>query len=606
MQLLSYDVIGFRAAAAVPGLRVGHPTIVTGANDAGKTACLDALRVLLEGRAVAYDDRTRGIDSDAPELVAEDGRLATTSVEGEFRLSAAEQEALALPEVVRIRRIHRYASAPQYELQRVVPTDERLRGLEALGLAELRTRAEELGVPVEGHQGRKETFLGPLLVRAVEAPTVTDWQVAPRDVISHLPRLLYYSSMQEPAPENEIHQVLRTVFAGFVEDPDVRGTITEVEGTLRARLTESAEELRAHILARCPELGEIRITPNVSFREGFPNVDVAAGPDAASAVALAYSGAGRRRRISLAVWEWAREIFEHGNGEPANLVVAYDEPDTHLDYANQRILVELLREQSAIPGVAVFVATHSLNLIDKVDVSDVLHFRLDDGRTNAVRLMSNAHGDIDQHLAQITASMGLRNSVLLHERCFLAVEGPTEGQVLPLLFRIATGLALQSAGIALIVGNSNRGALDVARFLNDHGRTVRFLIDKDSVAPGSGHMFTPEALHRVGIADHQMHLVGNPRELEDLFTDEQWADAANDCWPRTDGRAWVAADFAELRDDGKFSDKVERMVRPNSESAPTSKPGYALEVARRSTDRADVPAQLADAFQQIAAAANAM
>jgi putative ATP-dependent endonuclease of the OLD family len=55
------------------------------------------------------------------------------------------------------------------------------------------------------------------------------------------------------------------------------------------------------------------------------------------------------------------------------VVIAYDEPDTHLDYRHQRDLVELIRAQASTPGVRIVVATHSLNLIDKVDIGDVVH-----------------------------------------------------------------------------------------------------------------------------------------------------------------------------------------------------------------------------------------
>jgi hypothetical protein len=38
--------------------------------------------------------------------------------------------------------------------------------------------------------------------------------------------------------------------------------------------------------------------------------------------------------------------------------------------------VELIREQAAVPGIRVVVATHSLNLIDKVEIGNVVHLEL--------------------------------------------------------------------------------------------------------------------------------------------------------------------------------------------------------------------------------------
>ncbi len=207
-------------------------------------------------------------------------------------------------------------------------------------------------------------------------------------------------------------------------------------------------------------------------------------------------GLGSARRISLAIWEWTSTLLSHEefgdvdpSAEPAPVkdaqpsvqtIVIYDEPDTHLDYGHQRKIMQLIREQSALPHVSVIVATHSMNLIDGVDIADVVHLRLAEGRTLIERLGANTHDAIDGHLGRITAAVGLRNSVLLHERCFLAVEGDTEQRVMPMLFRLSEGQSLQSAGIALWACFNNEGALHLARYLVEHGRSVMLMVDADS------------------------------------------------------------------------------------------------------------------------------
>ena len=71
--------------------------------------------------------------------------------------------------------------------------------------------------------------------------------------------------------------------------------------------------------------------------------------------------------------------------------------------------------------------------VDGVDISDVVHLKLVEERTVLERLQDNEHNIIDGYLGTLSASLGLRNSVLLHERCFLAVEGETEQQAFPVL-----------------------------------------------------------------------------------------------------------------------------------------------------------------------------
>ncbi|MBW3664581.1 MAG: AAA family ATPase [Actinobacteria bacterium] len=322
------------------------------------------------------------------------------------------------------------------------------------------------------------------------------------------------------------------------------------------------------------------------------------GTQAGIDVPLEYSGAGRRRRMTLAVWEWTRDLLADP-GERA-VVIAYDEPDTHLDYANQRDLVELIRDQSTRDSVRVLVATHSLNLIDKVDIADVVHLQLVDGHTRVSRLLSDEHQEVNRHLAAISAAMGLRNSVLLHERVFVAVEGSTEAQALPILFRLVVGMSLQSSGIALIAGNNNRGALDVARWLASHNREVQFIIDRDSTQDRSTRsLFTPEKLRAVGIRPDQMHLLGDPGEIEDLFTDDLWARTANEAWPRRDGEDWKPTDIGELRGEGKFSNKLLALAREQSEQGPSTKTECLVELATRLTDPDEVPEQLRECFRQL-------
>ncbi|MFE6840046.1 ATP-dependent endonuclease, partial [Streptomyces sp. NPDC057705] len=288
--------------------------------------------------------------------------------------------------------------------------------------------------------------------------------------------------------------------------------------------------------------------------------------------------------------------------EPTQTIVVYDEPDTHLDYSHQRTVMDIIRKQCALPHVSVIVATHSMNLIDGVDIADVVHLKLNgSGRTTVERLVDDSHDGIDFHLGQIAAALGLRNSVLLHERCFLAVEGETEQQSIPLLFRLSQGLSLQAAGIALWACENNEGALHLARYLVKHQRTVMLMIDADS---RDNKLLKDERLRRAGLdLEKQVSYIGEAqgyRELEELFTDEQWAAAANRHWPRSAGQNWSPDDFAVHRNGGKFSGKVLNMLKERAEhQSPGGKPDMVYKLTTTLRHAQDVPQQLRDAFEQL-------
>ncbi len=170
-------------------------------------------------------------------------------------------------------------------------------------------------------------------------------------------------------------------------------------------------------------------------------------------------------------------------------------------------------------------------------------------------------------------------------------------QTVPALFRLSTGMSLQSAGIALIAGNGNDGALNVVKFLKEHGRTMSFLVvDADS---SDRKLFRPDKLRGAGIQDEEIHFVGT-RELEDLFANEQWAHTANEHWPRDDGEEWTAEHFASLRQADKFSKAIENEVRSCSSNAPPRKTGYLVALVQSLTEVEEVPADLVAIFRSMA------
>ena len=584
MELEKFRVRGLRSLADIDWVPVLRPTILTGVNDGGKTTVLLALEFLLTGRRLAGTDLTNSSADDC-------------MIEGVFRTSDAERDDLGLPDPVHIRRVHsRDSGTVVLHVLAQTQEDERLRDLDGKTLEQLKAVAAELGVAPNGHAGRKVSYLGPLRSLAERQPQVDDWRPVARATEAQLPRLISFASTSEPNPESDIRQALGQAYAQAIEDDSVVGPVRAAERKVQDLLAREASALRDHIVKRCPELQELSIEPSVSFQDGFRGVALTSAREEAGApVPFNASGAGTRRRINLATWEWTRLLLEKEEQDARSIIVAYDEPDTHLDYRHQRELVDLVRAQCEQPRVSVLLATHSLNLIDRIPIENVVHLELDGGTTRVSRLLASGHADLDQHLQAIATSMGLSNSVLLHERCFLGVEGVTEQRAIPLLFRTATGMSLQSAGIALVHAGGNAGARELCRFLNDHGRLVRFIIDRDSTGQS---VFRPEALQRAGIKRTQMFLVGKA-EIEDLFSDDQWAGVANQSWHRRDEAMWDPQDFAALRGAGKFSDKLQSLITGASDNAPSSKAALLPALAEGLTNPHEVPAELRAIFDQL-------
>ncbi|MFI6281799.1 hypothetical protein [Streptomyces sp. NPDC050988] len=584
-------------------LPVSSPTILAGRNDGGKSAILTALAFLLGDYRLTEEDRTYALIDGAA-----GGRCAETWVEGVFTLDAGERALAALPASLRIRRIAEGGQAAQWQYFGSQPADSRLHDLDRLlkhGLAELVT---EFGLAPAG--SLKDDYLQAVKDYAVTTPQVERWKSLPKELRERLPRLLQFGGRDE-SPDDAVRTALNGCYQTLLQDETLQGRVREIEGEVTQRLEKEADSLCQH----CSDFVGVQVKPEVSFSGGFKRAPLEVSKADGEPVDLTRSGQGSNRRIALAVWEWTSNLLENselaaageeGEQEPTQTIVVYDEPDTHLDYRHQRTVMDIIRKQCALPHVSVVVATHSMNLIDGVDIADVVHLKLSaGGRTVVERLQDDTHNGIDIHLGQIAAAVGLRNSVLLHERCFLAVEGPTEQESVPVLFRLSQGLSLQAAGIALWACGNNEGALHLAGYLVKHHRTVMLMVDADS--RGNKH-FRTEKLIRAGLdLAEQVSYVGEAdghNELEELFTDGQWAAAANAHWPREPGNPWTADDFAPHRG-GKFSSLILAMIKPQAgENSPNGKTDMVYGLVTTLTTAEDVPHQLQKIFTEVQALAS--
>ncbi|WP_446210794.1 AAA family ATPase [Micromonospora sp. IBSANI012] len=602
-------------------IEITRPTILVGHNDSGKTALLDSIAYLLDSYTLGEEDRTYLREPSDPASSGVNGRSArveATTVTGEFVLSLQEQEESGLSERVRIRRQATADDQGRYEIEAKVPEDVEFRDLPSKKNDQLRDLAKVHGIDIRGIT-KKSDLVDRIGLHDKATPSTIDWVSLPADVQSMLPHPLKFGD--QDSAETAIKAALNTRFQQYLDDPALKSRIDDLKGELSSRVREDAKELVKHVKDRCRDLTSVEIEPEISFSKALRATRLHLATTDGEEVGIGRFGAGRGRRVSLAIWEWASETLrsslprpqhvEDGSAEasrvehqldaqPPDAVVLYDEPDTHLDYRQQRRIMKIIQEQSDAPNIGVVLATHSMNLIDGAAVHELVHLRLNDsGRTEVDCLLStSSHHEHDRHLMNVAISLGLRNTVLLHERFFLAVEGDTEVQSFPILFRLSTGKTLQQAGIALVACNKNEGAILFAGHLVKHGRQVAFVVDGDT---SKQKFYNEGRLADAGLRLREhVHLVGLPdKELEHLFTDEQWCRAANVNWPRVDGRPWAPEDIAVLREEKKFSARLADTFRESSEQGPSGKPATMFALVQSFDEAADVPAPLQEIFRKL-------
>ncbi|MGP9693326.1 ATP-dependent nuclease [Brachybacterium sp. AOP25-B2-12] len=593
MKLRSIGIKGFRSIADLPSLGLGSPTVLAGKNDAGKSAIIHAIMFLLGGYTLSVSDRTYADQIEHSEEGDETPtRVEETWVSGEFDLDTGEKERFGFNKIV-VRRIARNESKPVFEQLTEVPADERLRNVDTLTIPQLIKLLGDLGL--DSSKATKATLLERLSDAIHESPSTVEWILASPELEKALPEGRWFDATSAVDAEVAIRDALTTNYKAHLASEAFTGRVAEIERDLERLLASDANDIRTHILKKVSDLGKISISPTVSFSSanGLKATNISVTNERGESINLQHSGAGRSRRVALAIWEYnATMLAESGE----DVVLLYDEPDTHLDYGHQRELMSLIHQQTRNPKVQVIIASHSMNLIDGTDIGDVVHVKHEEHRTTIEQLADDSQ--VGAHLGAIAASVGLRNTVLLHERLFVGVEGASEALALPVLFKLATGRHLESCGIALWPCTNNEGARHFATFLHEHGRKVVFLVDEDS-QKNSKHVFHPDRLRQAGLdPDTQCHFIGAPNEIEDVFTDSQWAAAADISWPRMDGRPWSPGDFSQHRD-GKFSACILEEIRCAASEAPSGKPDMLVGMALSLTSVEDVPLILRSKFSQL-------
>jgi len=297
--------------------------------------------------------------------------------------------------------------------------------------------------------------------------------------------------------------------------------------------------------------------------------------------------------------------LKHQPTTSRQVIAAFDEPDTHLDYISQRKIFDIIKRISVKEGLNVIVSTHSLNLIDRIPLTDVIHFVLgSNGRTALNILKTEDQQLLDLFMYQISDSMGLRNSVMLNERCFLIIEGLTEITSLPILFQVKYKFSPQAGGIRILNGEGGMGARAFAKFLNQNKRNVIFMVDTDTQTSPKSRNFTSASLVSDGFdVNRQVHFVGNV-EYEDAFSDEIYLRTAQSSWPKADGTSWRLQEFQDLRGSADFADALLALIR-NQTRKMITKPEVGYFVAKSITEVSEIPGTIMSALEHAYNLANA-
>ncbi len=159
---------------------------------------------------------------------------------------------------------------------------------------------------------------------------------------------------------------------------------------------------------------------------------------------LSKMGKGVQQLIALGIIEWLIQQVH------TDVLLLLDEPDAFLHFEAQRYFFRKLKEMVlSYPFLQIIMTTHSVVMIDAADIRQIVRFSKDKGETKIRYITTSEEEEVHEFLSHIASLLGITNSSLLYQRCFIVVEGETERVFLSLLYKKLYGHSLQEDGLVM-------------------------------------------------------------------------------------------------------------------------------------------------------------
>lgn len=611
LYLTRVAVKNFRCFTRLDLDKLDRLVVLVGENDAGKSVLLEAISVLI-GTTPFGDGHLREThDGQVAEVVEVEGTFCLEphdAVPPAFRVGSDKSE-------LRIRRRHTrettelFATAWGFEdaeFDNFTGADRQKDLLKKVGLKpaaqEAERRAQLQALVDEG-----------ILKRNVER----DIRLANfSELAPHMPRIERIASNEYKSPDAMIQRTLQSVASSVLKPVDeVSGQpveapeLAKIREAITARLNEEIGKAR-DVLARVhPNIRELSVEPTIDFARAVStsalSVDIGTGERLLSAF-----GEGTKKRMWMGLLEWEQQVARANAG--GSVLRLYDEPDVNLHYHAQRHLFSSISNIACDESLHTqcIVCTHAVTLIDRAPCESVVLIQVDQsGERQVLRIGSESAREVMSFFNEVGRAVGLTNSVLLYERAFLLVEGESEAEGIPIIYRTLFNRTLHEDGIILVNLHTCSAWLSVMEImLNNRAAITHLLLDADCREENSSANITVAALKKLGheqeFLEEHVTFIGD-KEYEDAFDDTVIAQALDAEFAREDGASWLER-VAELKaaalGESKFSEDLRNALRKECVPAlrsGASKPKLAATIARRCKSTADVPQAIREAFDAV-------
>ncbi|MGD2159376.1 MAG: hypothetical protein PVG32_21040, partial [Anaerolineales bacterium] len=219
------------------------------------------------------------------------------------------------------------------------------------------------------------------------------------------------------------------------------------------------------------------------------------------------------------------------------------------------------------------------------------------------KLKTDDDPEVETFLRESARELGITNTLMFYERAFILIEGDSEENALPILYRKIYEHSLLEDGIRLINVKGNGAFKEFLRLFNLNRKELTIVfIDSDARNTDVAKL-TEKTLRLAGFddgfIDKRLQYIGD-QEFEDAFSNKNIARCLQKKWTKSEGE-WGPKDIEPLRSkDIKFSvalweDLVSQQTKEELRSD-WKKPDFAIELAR-CCNRDEIPEAIRSLFK---------
>lgn len=608
MLLESLTIANLRCHENLLEIPFSKLTVFIGENDAGKTVILDALEFLLTSKKPVESDFRRLDENTSADIIL---------LEAVFRLEEPSLSPDLLSEngTLRLRKSYPANGSATCELHGICFAEPKFNSFAQQNAQTQRELLEALGITAAANApSRIEQFQ-----KANEDGLIEkSFGYRPIDfseVQNFLPQFDRISSSDYQQPHLLVQKTLQSVVNACIfqqgdTEPKLIPELLKASDIIKEALDNKLAEAKDTLKSVHDRILEVYTNPKIDFAKSVSISELTIEcSDGQGAKPVSSFGEGTKKRLWMGLLDWQRKAELESDTRPT--IRAYDEPDTSLHYENQRLLFSNIFSLSSASGsnTQAIICTHSLALIDRAPGESINLIRVSENGKREIHFLAGSNDeDIRDFLTHVGRTVGVSNSALFFERAFLVVEGESEENSLPLLYRNLYGRTMVEDGIVLVNLLGSGAWKGFLKLLGRNKAEVTVML-LDADCQTSGAAITPDRLLEAGFpgnfATTSCVSIGL-KEFEDAFATADILTVLTNHYPRTTN-AWQAAEVDGFRGPNEFMNPLLAFIRTSCDTQYRSsvrKPDFAQKLARVCTQEAQIPSKIRDAFELVRSKAN--